>query len=81
MAKHVPLTSGFMLTSIIGFFVSVFYVMKLDMTWGFTFALFFTIAFVASVISMSKIEAEDKYGLQELAIHDKDHYAKKRKRQ
>jgi hypothetical protein len=37
--------------------------------------------FIASVINMSHIEADDKYGLEELAIHDKDHYAKKRKRQ
>jgi len=71
MARHVPLTSGFMLTSIIGFFVSVFFVWKLSETWGFTFALFFVIAFIASVVSMSKIEAEDKYGLSELAIHEK----------
>ncbi|MFH0870161.1 MAG: hypothetical protein V1866_03835 [archaeon] len=71
MARYAPLTSGFMLTSIIGFLVSVFFVVKIDLTWGFTFALFFVIAFVASVVSMSKIEADDKYGLQELAIHEK----------
>jgi hypothetical protein len=81
MAKHVPLTSGFMLTSIIGFFVSSFYVMKLDLTWGFTFSLFFVIMFIASIISMSKIEAEDKYGLQELDIHHKEHYSRKRRKE
>jgi hypothetical protein len=70
MGKHVPLTSGFMLTSIVGFFASVFFVMKIDLTWGFTFALFFVITFISSVISMSKIDAEDKYGLEELAIHE-----------
>jgi multisubunit Na+/H+ antiporter MnhB subunit len=78
MAQHVPLTSGFMLTSIIGFLVSVFFVWKLSENWGFTFGLFFVIMFIASVINMSHIEAEDKYGLEELAIHEKGHYAKKR---
>ncbi len=77
MERHVPLTSGFMLTSIIGFFVSVFFVWKLSETWGFTFALFFVIAFIASVISMSNIEADDKYGLSELAIHEKKKKHKK----
>jgi 4-hydroxybenzoate polyprenyltransferase len=71
MARYAPLTSGFMLTSIIGFLVSVFFVVKIDLTWGLTFALFFVIAFIASVVSMSKIEADDKYGLQELAVHEK----------
>ena len=41
MDKVVPLSSGFMLTSIIGFFVAVFFVWKMSETWGFLFALFF----------------------------------------
>ncbi len=69
--NYVPLTSGFMLTSIIGFLVSVYFVMDLSATWGFTFALFFTIMFIASIISMSNIEAEERYGWEELAIHEK----------
>ena len=85
MAKHTPLTSSFMLTSIIGFFVAVFFVMRMDMpgaeTWGFTFALFFVIMFVASVVNMSHVEAEDKYGMQELAIHEKGHYTRKRNKE
>ncbi len=66
----VPLTSGFMLTSIIGFMVSALFVMKLSATWGFTFAVFFVIMFVASVVSMSHMEAESRYGWEELAIHE-----------
>lgn len=81
MAKHVPFSGGFMLTSIIGFFVSVFFVMKLSLTWGFTFALVFVIMFIASIITMSRIEAEDKYALEELAIHKKGHYSRKKKKQ
>jgi hypothetical protein len=78
MSKVVPLTSGFMLTSIIGFFVSAFYVLKLSLTWGFTFCLFFLIMFIASIINLSQIEADDKYGLQELAVHEKGHYQRKK---
>ncbi len=60
-----------MLTSIIGFMVSVLFVMKLSVSWGFTFALFFVIMFIASIVSMSSLEAEDRYGWDELAIHEK----------
>jgi hypothetical protein len=35
--------------------------------------------FIASIISMSKIEADDKYGLQELAVHEKGHYQRRKK--
>lgn len=49
----VPLKSSFMVTSIIGFFVSVYYVMSLSKTWGFTFAVFFGMMFIASIISMT----------------------------
>ena len=48
-----PLSGGYMLTSIIGFLVSAFYVMPSSVTWGFTFVLFFTLMFVASLISMT----------------------------
>jgi multisubunit Na+/H+ antiporter MnhB subunit len=71
MNKFVPLTSGFMLTSIIGFMVSVLFVLKIDPTWGFTLSLFFLLMFISSVISMSNMEAEDNYGLEHLAIHEK----------
>jgi len=56
MAKKVPVVpfkGSFMLTSIIGFFVSVYYVMSLSKTWGFTFAIFFATMFIASLISMT----------------------------
>ena len=80
MARNLPFSSGFMLTSIIGFFVSVFFVMKLSLTWGFTFALVFIIMFIASIITMSQIEAEDKYALKELAVHEQIHGRKKKKK-
>ena len=49
----VPLSSGFMLTSILGFILSAFYVYPQSIKWGFTFLLFFTLMFVASIISMT----------------------------
>ncbi|MBW2990201.1 hypothetical protein KY348_00685 [Candidatus Woesearchaeota archaeon] len=78
MAKHVPFSSGFMLTSILGFFISVFFVMDISATWGFTFALVFVLLFISSVVSMSHIEAEHKHSLKELAIHEKGHYVRKK---
>ena len=78
MDKVVPLSSGFMLTSIIGFFVAVFFVWKMSETWGFLFALFFIIMFIASIINMSQLEAADKYDMQELAIHEKGHYQRRK---
>ena len=69
--NYVPLTSGFMLTSIIGFMVSTLFVMKLSVTWGFTFSLFFIVMFISSVVSMSNMDADERYGWEELAIHEK----------
>ena len=48
-----PLSGGYMLTSIVGFLISAFYILPNSATWGFTFVLFFTLMFVASLISMT----------------------------
>jgi len=69
--KYAHLSAGFMLTSIVGFFISTFFIWKIDMTWGFTFTLFFLIMFVASIISMTKADFNDKEYQQELAIHER----------
>lgn len=81
MVKHVPFSGGFMLTSILGFLVSVLFVMQYSVTWGFTFALVFVIMFIASVVSLSHIEAEDVYALKELAVHEQIHGGKKKKKE
>ncbi|PIY60225.1 hypothetical protein COY95_02870 [Candidatus Woesearchaeota archaeon CG_4_10_14_0_8_um_filter_47_5] len=49
-----PLTPGFMLVSIIGLVISgtVIYG-RISKPWGFTFAVFFTIMLVASLVSMT----------------------------
>ncbi|MBN2142146.1 hypothetical protein JW711_02330 [Candidatus Woesearchaeota archaeon] len=71
ISRSVPLTSTFMLTSIIGFLVSTMYIMKLSETWGFTFALLFVIMFISGVISLSNIEADTRHGWERLAIHER----------
>ena len=64
-----PLSAGFMLTSIIGFLVSIWLIMDLSATWGFTFAFFFVLMFIASFISMSKAEPVPEHMIH-LAIHE-----------
>lgn len=48
-----PLSGAFMITSIVGFIISAFYIMPNSRKWGFTFVLFFTLMLVASMISMT----------------------------
>lgn len=48
-----PLSSGYMVTSIVGFLISVFYIYPNSSKWGFTFVMFFTLMFVAAMISMT----------------------------
>jgi len=48
-----PLKGGYMITSIVGFIISAMYVFPRSNSWGFTFVLFFTLMFVASMISMT----------------------------
>ena len=48
-----PLSGGYMLTSMIGFLISAFYVLPNSSTWGFTFLIFFALMFTSSIISMT----------------------------
>ena len=48
-----PLSGAFMITSIVGFLISAFYIMPNSNKWGFTFVLFFTLMFIAAMISMT----------------------------
>ena len=48
-----PLSGGYMITSIVGFIVSAFYISPKSATWGFTLVLFFTLMFIAALISMT----------------------------
>lgn len=49
-----PLTTGFLLASIIGFFVSVLYVRKFSLSLAIAFAIVFFCMFLASMISMAR---------------------------
>lgn len=77
--RYAHLSAGFMLTSIVGFFLSVFFVWKYSVSWGFAFTLFFIIMFVASIISMTKADFTDKEYQQELAIHERPAYKRYKK--
>ncbi len=66
----VPLSSGFMATSIIGFFVSIWFIMDYSEPWGFTFMVFFLILFIASFVSMNRAMPIPEH-MEELAIHKK----------
>lgn len=55
--KYAPLDGTFMLSSILGFFVSVLYIMPfLSRSWGVAFAITFTIMFISSMITMTKAD-------------------------
>ena len=73
--KVAPLTGGYMMTSIVGFLISVMYVYDVSNRWGFTFALFFFLMFVASLISMT-------YGPDEAMRHvgQRKHFASEMKK-
>ena len=70
-----PLKGGFMITSMVGFLISSIYVYDASPRWGFTFALFFTLMFVASLISMT-------YGPDEAMLHvgQKRHFVSEMKK-
>lgn len=57
-----PLKGGYMITSIVGFIISAWFVFPRSESWGFTFVIFFTLMFVASMISMT-------YGPDEAMYH------------
>lgn len=67
--KSAPLPHEWMLVSIIGFLISTMEIYpELSHTWGLTFALFFAIMFVASVVSMSNTGLSEEE-MVELAVH------------
>lgn len=54
MIKYAPLSGGFMIASIVGFFVSSIYIAGLSLNWGFALSIVFVLMFIASIISMTK---------------------------
>ncbi len=70
MLKIIHLNSGFMLTSMLGFLITVLYIPKYSMTWAITFAVVFVLMFIASVISMTYAPIRDPYEEHMLAVHE-----------
>jgi hypothetical protein len=62
--RVVPLSSGFMLTSIVGAVVSGIYVYPKSSSWGFTLLLFFILMLIASFISMTYAPLESENSLK-----------------
>ncbi len=62
MNKIAPLSSSFMLFSMLGFMITIIYTAygRINETWGFTFGFVFSIMFVASMISMTKAPLDDQ---------------------
>ena len=60
----VPLSSSFMLTSIIGFIVAWQWVLPRNSTWGLTFLIFFVLMFISSIISMTYLPTDAEEPLQ-----------------
>jgi len=68
--KAAPLSSAFVLTSIFGFLISVFYITNYSVKFGAAFALVFLLMFIASFISMMKGPIDDKEFDNDLSIHE-----------
>ena len=50
----VPLSASFLVTSILGFFISIYWVYPQSIKFGFSFALVFVLMFISSMVSMTK---------------------------
>ena len=58
--KWAPLSAGFMVASIIGFFVSILYVKKFSISMAVAFSIVFFCMFLASMISMSRASPDSQ---------------------
>lgn len=67
--RFAPLSSSFLAASIIGFLVSVWFIMDWSESWGFAFATVFVLMFISSMVSMVKAEPVI-YHMRELAVHE-----------
>ena len=79
MFKQAPLSSTYMLISMLGFILSAFLLEHIP-SWAMAFLCVFTVMFISSVVSMGDIHFKDLDSLEELNIHDPLHYHKKRKK-
>jgi len=71
MERVAPLSGGFMIAGIVGFFISVFKIYPWDKTWGFTMVLFSIILIVASLISMNYADEKSMLKLDNIRLGKK----------
>jgi hypothetical protein len=57
--KFAPLSGGYMAASMLGILISLMYVYNQAPDWGITFAVIFSIMFVASVVSMTVADPDE----------------------
>ena len=62
--KPAPLSSSFMLTAMLGFIISAVWILPQSLNWGITFLLFFSMMFIASVISTTQAPVEQLESLE-----------------
>ena len=76
-----PLSSGFMLTSIVGGIIALFVILPWAETWGVTFTVVFVIMLISSIVSMTVAppsdEALQQLHMEELAVHNRLYRKKK----
>lgn len=56
----VPLKGSFMVTAILGFLLSYYYIYSISFNFGLACMLFFAIMFIASLVSMTKAPLKTK---------------------
>ncbi len=65
MFKVAPLSSSFMLVSIIGIIISTMFLSKLSLNWAFIVGFISICMFIASFISMAKSPIEEELMIDE----------------
>ena len=56
-----PLPTSFILTAILGFVISAWWVFPESFNWGIAFMILFTLMFITSIINMTKAPAVPQY--------------------
>ncbi len=54
-----PLSSSFMLASMLGFLFSAVWIIPRNLQWGVAFCVVFAVMFISAVVSMTHAPAED----------------------
>ena len=62
-----PLSMGFMVASIIGFFISILYVQKFSLGLSIAFAIVFFCMFLAAMVSMSRASPDAQLAARPLS--------------